>query len=63
MVSFSALLKSQGLTLKMLLNFYMPHYSPIYKMYLQRVLALPWATSSRAAPVPLYFPLRAKKDM
>lgn len=34
MVSFSALLKSQGLTLKMLLNSYMPHYSPIYKIYL-----------------------------
>lgn len=62
MVSFSALLQSQGLTSKMLLNSYMPHYSPIYKMYLQRVLVLPWAASSKAAPMLLCFLLCAKKE-
>lgn len=36
----------QGMTLKALLNPFMPHYPPIYKMCLQRVLAL-----LRAAPV------------
>lgn len=39
MVLFSALLKMQDMTLKVLLNSFMPHYPPIYKTYLQRVLA------------------------
>ena len=39
MVLFSALLKTQGMTLKILLNSFTPHYLPIYKIYLQRVLA------------------------
>lgn len=50
MVLFSALLKMQGMTLKALLNPFMPHYPPIYKMCLQRVLA-----PLRVAPVLLGF--------
>lgn len=43
MVLFSALLKTQDMTLKVLLNSFMPHYPPIYKMSRQSVLAFPWA--------------------
>ena len=39
MVLSSALLKTQGMTLKILPNSFMPHYHPIYNIYLQRVLA------------------------
>lgn len=40
MVLFSALLKMHDMTLKMLLNSFMPRYPPIYKMDLQRLFAL-----------------------
>lgn len=51
MVLFPASLKSQGMTLKILLNSFMPHYTPTY-MISAKSSSSPWGCSRTTHVLP-----------